>query len=63
MVLGVGTYQQSGTGGRRSGNGFNVGAGINFPRHVVGAYIEARLHYIDGRTRTKFFPVTLGLVY
>ena len=63
VVLGVGTYQQSGRGGRKSGNGINVGAGINFPRHVAGAYLEARVHYIDGRTRTKYFPVTFGLVF
>ena len=63
VVLGVGTYQQSGRRGRKHGNGINVGAGINFPRHVAGAFLEARLHYIDGRTRTKYFPVTFGLVF
>lgn len=63
VVAGLGSYQQS-TGGRRTSDaGLNIGAGITFPRTVVSAYIEARLHYIGGGSRTKLFPLTLGLVF
>ena len=63
VVGGIGSYQQSSAGKRRTDTGVNIGAGINFPRRVVGTFIEARLHYIGGGTRTKLFPVTLGLVF
>lgn len=63
VVVGLGTYQQTNAGTRRSDTGANIGAGINFPTHVVGTFIEARLHYIGGQSRTKFFPVTFGIVF
>ena len=63
VVAGFGTYQQTSGGRRTSDGGLNLGAGINFPRAVVGSFIEARLHYIAGDSRTKFFPITFGLVF
>ena len=58
VIAGFGSYQQQSGGARRTDNGVNIGAGINFPRRVVGTFVEARLHYIGGKTRTKFFPMT-----
>lgn len=63
VVAGVGSYQQTAGGRRTSDAGLNIGAGINFPRAVVGSYIEARLHYIGGEARTKLFTATFGLVF
>ena len=63
VVAGIGFYQQSNASQKRSDTGVNIGAGISFPRRVVGTFIEARLHYIGGGSRTKYFPMTIGLVF
>lgn len=62
-ILGVGTYQKSGSVARHSDPGVNVGAGIRFTMGFFGTFLEARLHYVNDSERTKYFPMTFGLTF
>ncbi|MEK7401663.1 MAG: hypothetical protein AABZ80_04790 [Gemmatimonadota bacterium] len=62
-VIGAGYYQQSGSIARRTDPGINVGAGIRFPVGFFATFIEARLHYVADDAKTKYFPMTFGLVF
>jgi hypothetical protein len=62
-IIGLGTYQKSGSVQRHSDPGFNVGAGIRFTMGFFGTFVEARLHYINDADKTKYFPMTFGLTF
>ena len=63
IIAGIGAYHQRAVGKGRDDAGLNVGAGITFTFGAFGAFTEARLHYINGSTKTKLFPITFGLVF
>jgi hypothetical protein len=63
VIVGAGSYQKTGAGGRESDLGFNAGAGIRFSMGFFGTFVEARLHYINDGDRTKYFPMTFGLTF
>ena len=62
-IVGFGTYQKSGSVPRRSSQGVNLGAGMQFTLGFFGAFLEARLHYIHDANKTKYFPMTFGLTF
>lgn len=63
VVLGLGMYQASVGVTRHTDPGINVGAGIRFTMGFFGTFLEARLHYVNDDTKTKFFPMTFGLAF
>ena len=63
IVIGAGSYQQSGGARNRTDPGVNVGAGIQFSRGFFGTFIEARLHYVNDEQKTKYFPMLFGLTF
>lgn len=63
VVLGAGSYQNTGGGRTTWDPGFNVGTGIRFGMGFVGTFVEARLHYVADDNKTKYFPMTFGLSF
>jgi hypothetical protein len=63
VIIGAGSYQNSGSGKRSADPGFNVGTGIRFGMGFFGTFVEARLHYVADENKTKYFPMTFGLTF
>jgi hypothetical protein len=64
VIIGAGSYQESGAlVARHNDPGVNIGAGIQFSMGFFGTFVEARLHYINDSSKTKYFPMTFGLTF